>query len=57
MNYFDSIIAFENGELENHEVYELFQNLVDTGMLWGLQGNYARIAFQLAKDGYIIFND
>lgn len=47
------IIAYENGELEQAEVFELFQHLVDTGLAWKLQGHYGRTAQALKEEGYI----
>lgn len=46
------IIAFEQGELGGEETIELFQNLIDTGMAWKLQGSYGRIAAQLIDAGH-----
>ena len=51
MNEIDAIIAYENGELEEHEVYELFQRLIDSGMAWRLQGSYGRTARHLIDAG------
>ena len=47
------IIAFENGELENEEVYSLFQFLMDSGMIHSLQGSYQRMAEDLLLAGKI----
>lgn len=47
------IMAFENGELENTEVYALFQSLVDSGMIYSLQGSYQRVAQDLLLAGEI----
>ena len=47
------IIAFENGELENEEVYALFQFLMDSGMIHSLQGSYQRMAEELLLAGKI----
>lgn len=47
----DKIIAYENGELEDHEVIELFQTLIDNGMAWSLQGSYGRTAAALIEAG------
>mgnify|MGYP003131683931 CR=1 FL=1 len=47
------IIAFENGELENEEVYALFQFLLDSGMIYSLQGSYQRLAEELLLAGKI----
>lgn len=45
------IIAWENGELEPDEEIELFQNLIDTGLVWQLQGCYGRTAQDLIDAG------
>lgn len=53
MDNIDKIIAYENGELTDKECIELFQNLVDTGLAWKLQGHYGRTAQNLINLGYI----
>ena len=50
----DKIIAFEDGELTEEEVIELFQGLVDTGLAWQLQGFYGRTAKQLIDAGLVV---
>ena len=50
----DKIIAFEDGELTEEEVIELFQGLVDTGLAWQLQGFYGRTAQQLIDAGLVV---
>jgi hypothetical protein len=52
----DKLIAFENGELDFDEVVDLFQNLIDTGLAWTLQGFYGRTAAQLIDDGFCFNN-
>ncbi len=47
------IMAFENGELPNEEVYALFQFLLDSGMIHSLQGSYQRMAEDLLLAGVI----
>tara|TARA_B100000424_G_C22652358_1_gene359632 strand:+ start:396 stop:593 length:198 start_codon:yes stop_codon:yes gene_type:complete len=47
------IIAFEQGELKNEEVYSLFQFLLDSGMIHSLQGSYQRMAEELLLAGVI----
>lgn len=47
------IIAFENGELDNSEIFALFQFLMDSGMIHSLQGSYQRMAEDLLLAGKI----
>lgn len=47
------IIAFENGEMDNEEVFELFQFLLDSGMIHSLQGSYQRMTEELLLAGKI----
>lgn len=47
------IMAFEQGELDNEEVYALFQFLLDSGMIHSLQGSYQRMAEDLLLAGVI----
>lgn len=53
MDIVDKIIAFEQGELAEEETLELFQELVDSGMAWQLQGTYGRMAQALIEQGLI----
>lgn len=52
-NYLDAMIAFENGELDEDGIIELFQHLVDTGLAWRLQGFYGRTAAALIEGGHV----
>jgi hypothetical protein len=49
-----NIIAYEQGELEQDEVINLFQHLVDSGLAWSLQGSYGRMATALIQAGEVI---
>ena len=50
----EDIIRFENGEmLEKEEVVNFFQGLIDSGMVWQLQGSYGRMAMRLAEEGLV----
>ena len=47
------IIAWESGEMDTkEEVIEFFQELIDNGMAWTLQGIYGRTAKALIEAGY-----
>jgi hypothetical protein len=52
-NVINQIIEYENGNLNNEETIELFQELVDTGMAWELQGSYGRMAEYLIQQGVV----
>ena len=53
MDQIDKIIAYENGELDDEKTIELFQELVDSGLAWKLQGHYGRTAMALIEAGYV----
>ena len=53
MTTIDKLMAFENGELQDAEIIELFQQLVDTGVAWKLQGHYGRTAQALIEAGLV----
>lgn len=46
-----AMIAWEQGELDADEVVELFQHLIDSGVVWSLQGTYGRTAQRLLDLG------
>ncbi len=52
MTSIDRIISYENGDLTLDETVDLFQDLIDTGLAWQLQGRYGRTAVDLIKAGY-----
>jgi hypothetical protein len=51
MDMLDKIMAYENGEMEEEETINFFQQLINTGMAWTLQGHYGRMATALINDG------
>jgi hypothetical protein len=54
MNQIDKIMAFESGELDEGDIIELFQELIDSGLAWQLQGSYGRMANALIENGYCV---
>ena len=54
MDIVDKIMRWEQGEMTTEdEVVEFFQELVDTGAAWSLQGSYGRTATALIDAGYV----
>ena len=53
MDVVGQIMAFEQGELNNEEVFALFQFLLDSGMIYSLQGSYQRMAEELILAGKV----
>lgn len=56
-NLTDKIIKFEEGEMEYDEVVSFFQELVNTGLVWNLQGFYGRTAVELIQSGAVVVPD
>ena len=52
-NLVERMIAYESGELNEQQTFQLFQDLVDSGMIMNLQGHYQRLAAQLLEAGLI----
>lgn len=52
-NLVKSLLAYETNQSSEDEVIELFQNLVDSGLAWQLQGDYGRTAVSLIEAGLI----
>jgi hypothetical protein len=53
----DFIIAYEGGELFEDDIVEGFQRLVESGLVWQLQGHYARTAVALIEQGLVSLSD
>ena len=49
-----AIMEFESEGLPEEELVELFQHLVDTGLVWHLQGTYGRIAADMIDAGLVV---
>lgn len=50
------VIDFENGDLEVEDTIQMFQELVDSGLVWQLQGFYGRFAADLIEQGLVTNN-
>ena len=51
----DSIIRYEAGEMDEEETVEFFQNLIDSGLAWKLQGHYGCTASALIRAGHCTY--
>jgi hypothetical protein len=47
------LLDYEHAMLTDEETVELFQELVDTGLAWSLQGSYGRTARDLIEAGEV----
>ena len=52
-NLTERIVSYEQGDLTEEQTIQLFQHLVDSGMIMSLQGYYHRFAAQLLEAGLI----
>jgi hypothetical protein len=49
----ENLMKYENGEMNQEEMLELFAHLIESGMAWTLQGSYGRTARDLIRAGFI----
>jgi hypothetical protein len=49
----DQLIAYEEGQITEDEQIALFQDLIDSGTCWHLEGHYHRVAATLIEAGLI----
>lgn len=45
------LVRWESGEMEPEEVGPFFQGMIDSGLVWQLQGSYGRAAVALIEAG------
>jgi hypothetical protein len=53
MSLVEKIMRYEQGEMSEDEVLELFQQLINDGSVWLLQGHYGRMAHSLIEAGMV----
>lgn len=51
-NFMKKIINYENGEMEENETIAFFQELINEGRAWTLQGHYGRTAEWFIENGF-----
>jgi hypothetical protein len=51
MDIVDRIVRYEEGEMDKVETIEFFQDLINSGLAWQLQGSYQRTAMYLIETG------
>lgn len=56
-NDIDAILALEGGDIDQDEYVAAFQKLIDSGVVWSLQGYYGRAAAALIEAGYCQHKD
>lgn len=49
----ESIIRYEEGDMDEAEALQFFGFLIRTGVAWELQGSYGRGAAALIRDGLV----
>jgi hypothetical protein len=53
MKMLDMLMAYEDGTLDRDLIPVLFQNLIDSGLIFSLQGNYIGVAKDLVAAGLV----
>ena len=51
------IVSYESGEMSDEDTVSFFQELVNTGLVWNLQGHYGRMAVNLIESGLVVVPD
>jgi len=54
MDLVEKIQKYEEGNMPGDEMVIFFQELVDSGLAWNLQGHYGRMAELLIEHGDIV---
>ena len=56
MEMIEDIERYENGEMNEEQEIEFFQSLLDTGIIFSLQGHYQRQMDRMIENG-VVNND
>jgi hypothetical protein len=54
MDLIDKIMAYEQGEMDDEKIVEMFQEMINDGSVWKLQGSYGRMASALIDSGHCV---
>ena len=54
MTMLNQVIAYEQGELDEEGIIDMFQQLINSGLAWKMQGSYGRTAKALIDAGYCV---
>ena len=54
MTMINQVIAYEQGELDEEGIIDMFQQLINSGLAWEMQGSYGRTAKALLDAGYCV---
>jgi hypothetical protein len=54
MNTVDMLMKYEQDDLTTDEIIDLFQHLINTGLIYNMQGHYQRNASKMIQAGLII---
>lgn len=52
-NSLNIMISYENGDLSEQETIDFFLTILNSGIVWKLQGSYGRTAQAMIKEGLI----
>lgn len=50
-NLVNQIMSYESGAMSDGEQIKFFQELINTGLAWSLQGHYGRVAASMIEAG------
>ena len=54
MTMINQVIAYEQCELDEEGIIDMFQQLINSGLAWEMQGSYGRTAKALLDAGYCV---